>query len=546
MQLRLSCLLILFLMLTINLHGQPESEFSPFDWVTYRQTGRIQSITEGFAYIYFATEEGGILRYHTFQNQFDDPITQAQGLSSNNIRSLHFDRETGTLWVATKHSLDYSYTREGNWTSIPYGNLALPKNVHIRRIGSSSAYVWLDAGASYLKLDRVSGISLGVFTIPDEEKILWSSSRVLAGINIPEDIANYTVTEGWLLNGNQFLDPFGRTIDITSFYQTRFSDIWLGTGDGTLFLGDTQMETFYPFTFGLANSDITTFTKENDFWIAGRSGFRPGGITRFNPEELQFDLFDFEVTINMNDQSIYASVDTGDEIWFGGEIGILVYKKKENFWRLIDEAKGLPGGHIITMDHDTSHVWVGTPRGIARIHKDSKRSRLTGIEPLLHESFIYDIEVIEDQVWIGTSSQLYVYHQDQQALYDFRDMGDLSRISHQQDLLKNFWEIYEYKQWVYIASEQGLISYDKKRGQWSMVFETAYLSGRKINAMAFSDEYCFLGTNFGFDRIDLNRFFQRDYSYPFLGRVNDLFISDDVLWLGTNKGLTKFQWTKNL
>jgi ligand-binding sensor domain-containing protein len=149
-------------------------------------------------------------------------------------------------------------------------------------------------------------------------------------------------------------------------------------------------------------------------------------------------------------------------------------------------------------------------------------------------------------VWIGTSSQLYVYHQDQQALYDFRDMGDLSRISHQQDLLKNFWEIYEYKQWVYIASEQGLISYDKKRGQWSMVFETAYFSGRKINAMAFSDEYCFLGTNFGFDRIDLNRFFQRDYRYPFIGQVNDLFISDDVLWLGTNKGLTKFQWTKNL
>ncbi|SVA09746.1 uncharacterized protein METZ01_LOCUS62600, partial [marine metagenome] len=29
MQLRLSCLLILFLMFTINLHGQPESEFSP-------------------------------------------------------------------------------------------------------------------------------------------------------------------------------------------------------------------------------------------------------------------------------------------------------------------------------------------------------------------------------------------------------------------------------------------------------------------------------------------------------------------------------------
>jgi hypothetical protein len=64
--------------------------------------------------------------------------------------------------------------------------------------------------------------------------------------------------------------------------------------------------------------------------------------------------------------------------------------------------------------------------------------------------------------------------------------------------------------------------------------------------MAFSDEYCFLGTNLGFDRIDLNRFFQRDYHYPFIGRVNDLFISDDVLWLGTNKGLTKFQWTKNL
>jgi len=545
MKLRTSCLLIFFLTCTLALHGQPNSEFGPFDWVTYLRTGGIQAITEGFTYIYFATEVGGILRYHTFQNQFDEPITQAQGLSSNAIRSIHFDRETGTLWAATKHSLDYSYTREGNWTSIRYGNLALPKNVHIRRIGSSPSYVWLDGGASYLKLDRISGISLGVYTIPDEGDIHWSSSRVIAGINIPEDFANYTVTEGWLLNGNQFLDPYGRSIDITSFYQTRFSDIWLGAADGTLFLGNVQMETFYPFKFGFANSDITTFTTGDEFWTAGRSGFRSGGITRFNPAELQFDFFDFEVTINMNDQSIYSSVDTGDEIWFGSEIGILIYKKKDNFWRLIDETKGLPGGLIITMDHDTAHVWIGTPHGIARIHKDSKRSRITGIEPFLNESFIYDIEVIEDQVWIGTSSQLYVYHQDQQVLYDFRDMGDLSRISHQKDLLKNFWDIQEYKHLVYIASEQGLISYDKNRGQWSMVFETAHYSGKKINAIAFTDEYCFLGTNFGLYRIDLNRFFQRDYSYPFLGKVNDLFISGDVLWLGTNKGLTKFQWTKD-
>jgi len=538
-------LFVCTLTLSTILISQPSPEFDPFDWVTYRKTGGIQSITEGFTYIYFGTEEGGILRYHTFQNQFDDPITEAQGLSSNRIMAVHFDSETGTLWAATKNGLNYSFTREGNWTSISYGSLALPRKATIYRIGSSNAYIWIDAGSSFLKLDRIAGISLGVFTIPDEEDIRWSSRSIYGGIHIPEEIANFTVTEGWLLNGNYFIDPYGQNMKITSFYQTKYSDIWLGTESGYLFLGDSQMETYYPFSFGLANSDVTAFTKGNEFWISGRSGFNSDGITSFRWEEILFQHYYPDATINMSNQSIYCSLETDKELWFGGNHGLLLYNKKDGFWRLYDETRGLPGGTIISMAQDTSHVWIGTSQGISRIHKISKRSRPTGIESYFDDSFIFDLEVIDNQVWIGTNSQLFIFDIDSQVLYDFRELGDVSLISDQHDLYRNFWEIHEHDKTVYAANDLGLISFDLVTGKWSTIFETAHFGNQKINSLAFSDEYCFLGTNFGLYRIDLKQFFRKDYTYSFIGQVNELFISDDILWIGTNRGLTKYLWTRD-
>jgi hypothetical protein len=33
-----------------------------------------------------------------------------------------------------------------------------------------------------------------------------------------------------------------------------------------------------------------------------------------------------------------------------------------------------------------------------------------------------------------------------------------------------------------------------------------------------------------------------EYSFPFIGRVNQMIIIDNFLWAGTSNGLLKFKW----
>ena len=84
---------------------QSNPRHDPFDWVVYSKPGIIKSFSEGLSYVYIATESAGVFRYSFYGDQFEYPITQAQGLSSNNINAIHFDKITGILWVATDENI---------------------------------------------------------------------------------------------------------------------------------------------------------------------------------------------------------------------------------------------------------------------------------------------------------------------------------------------------------------------------------------------------------------------------------------------------------
>ena len=79
--------------------AQPELRFLPFDWVQYRQTGQINSISFSDRYAFIATQSGGLQRFNLFSNRFEEPITRAQGLQSNVITAVH-RASNGVLWVA--------------------------------------------------------------------------------------------------------------------------------------------------------------------------------------------------------------------------------------------------------------------------------------------------------------------------------------------------------------------------------------------------------------------------------------------------------------
>ena len=68
---------LLLLVFISQIKSQPDPRFRPFDWVIFKGSGEINSITEGFTFSYIATSMGGIKRFNLFGNYFDEPITTA-------------------------------------------------------------------------------------------------------------------------------------------------------------------------------------------------------------------------------------------------------------------------------------------------------------------------------------------------------------------------------------------------------------------------------------------------------------------------------------
>lgn len=527
------------------LFSQPDSRFEAFDWTLYRQTGKINSITEGYNYTYFATENAGILRFQLYQDRFDEPITTAQGLSDNQILAVHFDQNTGILWVASDNFIDYSYNAEGNWFHIDLNITGLHRDALVQQIGSSNNYIWVNAGSAFLKLDKVSGIVMGLLPLPDEEGIIWSS-KIERYLEIPNTLKNYVVMDGWVINYNQFINPFGEIVEPTTFYFGRNSEVYIGLENGTFFNGDIQMETFYPFNFGLNNTDVTAFTKSDNFWISGRNNFDTEGITKYNIRQNYFEYIDYKYTINLRSQSFYSVLETDMEVWFGGNSAISIYNQKKDFWREITEANGIPNGRITAMVEDTSSIWVGTTRGLVKISKINKYVEQIDFENLLSLRRINDLEIVNGNLWIATDSYLIIYNQQNNSLIDFKKFGGTNFITNRKNIFTKFTDMYQNDKGIYISTPVGILNYNILDENWTVAVEPSAYAGSKVNNLVISSNYCFIGTDSGIWQINIDDGNSQLYDYPFIGSVQDMYIQGNTLLIGSDNGLIKYLWKKNL
>jgi ligand-binding sensor domain-containing protein len=458
---------------------------------------------------------------------------------------VHFDQNTGMLWAASENFIDYSYNAEGNWFHIDLDDTGLHDEALIQQIGSSNNYIWINAGSTFLKLDKVSGIVMGLLPLPDEDDVIWSSKRERI-LEIPNTLKNYVVIDGWIMNNNQFIDPFGEIVEPTTFYFGKNSDVYIGMEDGTIFISDVQMETFYPFSFGLNNSDVAAFTKSDDLWITGHNSFNTRGITRYNIRQNYFRHIDFENSINFRSQPFYSILETEKEVWFGGNSAISIYNKKKDFWREITEANGIPNGRITSMAEDSSAIWVGTTRGLVKVSMINKRTEQINLERLLRMRKINDLKIVGDNLWIATDSYLLIYDQKNNLLIDFKGFGNTKDIEERKNIFTKFTDIFQNGDEIYISTPVGILKYNIKDEDWNVVVEPSAYEGSKVNNLVIAKGYCFIGIDDGIWQINIENGYSQLYDYPFIGSVQDMYIQGDTLLIGSDKGLIRYLWKKYL
>ncbi|MFC1581361.1 hypothetical protein ACFL3L_00495 [Candidatus Neomarinimicrobiota bacterium] len=536
---------LFYLFLLTVLNCQSLADFDPFDWTLYRQTGEISSISEGYQYIYFGSSEGGILRINKYSNRIEEPITTAQGISTNKILAVHFDQDTGILWAITENGLEFSYSATGNWILIGRENIGLTGEENIWRIGSSNSNLWIDAGHVAIKLDKVAGILQSVQPVPDEIKIKWSSNNAPI-INLPANYENYLALNGWILNANNFIGPSGESSKITTYLIDTSNNIWVGTENGTFFNGDKQMETLVPFQTGLRNTNVQALSFNKSLWVAGIINKLSRGITQINLNSLNFDYYDFSTTVNLPAASIYSIDQDNNEIWFGSGVGLITYDKIDKFWRVHSLNSTVINSSITEIEHDSTHIWVGSKRGLGILDRLTKNMSGIDINQNLFQFGITDIHLSGLYAWISTYYNLFRYDIENDKLESYKSIGEVSGLEGIQEFNQTFWEIASKDASIYFGTPYGIISYDRFTEEWEIVVEPSVYKSIRINTMKFVNRFCFIGTDANFMRVDIESGLIRNYTLPFISQVKDMYISGDMIWLATNKGLVRFLWKKDL
>ena len=539
-------LLSYFLIVTALSYAFPQSlkSFRPFDWVLYKASGSITSFTEGYTFVYIGTSLGGIKRFNIYGNYFDNPISTAQGLENNTINAVHFDKQTGFLWASSPDHIQYSFSREGDWFSKTFRDIGLSKYDKVTQIGSSDSYVWLKARSSYVKLDHSSGIMVGIYPVPDEVNILWSSGAFHKDHQSNDNFTNFVVLDGWMLNGNELIDPIGNRKKITTVFFTQFGNVFLGSEDGMVFYGSKTMETFTPIISDIINDDVLSIHLDNYYlWVGSQNYLSSKGISKLDVKSLESFSFSFEETINMQPSSIYSLISKNNEIWAGGEGIILYYNEGKNFWKTLDQSRGIPDGIIWDMCISDRYLWMGSSRGLKRLEIATHSIDLVGIEQYFNNTQVYSIENINDDVWIGSKSGLYIYSNNDPKLINAFSLQKKEELINN---LFNFTVILEYDNQVYVSGDMGVAKFDTQSKDWELVSSSAIYDNNMIYSMSINDNYLFLGTRDGLSRINKRTGLIRNYSYPFIGQVNDLILDGNTLWIGSVNGLIKFKWKRDL
>ena len=524
--------------------SQPLKSFRPFDWVLYKSTGSITSFTEGYSYIYIGTTLGGIKRFNIYGNYFDNPISTAQGLENNEVSAVHFDKKTGFLWASTSGYVQYSFSRENDWFSKNFQDIGLSKFDKITKIGSSDSYVWLKARSSYVKLDQSSGTMVGIYPIPDELSIEWSSGEYRSDQQFDKDFTDFIILDGWIFNGNELIDQNGSRKKITSVFFSQYGNIYLGSENGVVFYGSETMETFKPVIPDIINEDVLSLYLDNyHLWVGSLNFLKSEGISKIDVKSLESFPFKFEETINMEPSPIYSIISSANEVWVGGEGIILYYNEKKNFWKTLDQGRGISDGIVWDMCISDRHLWTATSRGINRIDLATHSINLIGIEEYFRDTQVYSIENINDQIWIGSRKGLFIYSQDDPKLINALDLQKKDELINN---FYNFTSIHENDDLVYVAGDMGVARFNTMQNEWELISPSVVYGAETVYSMTVNDKFLFLGTRNGLSRINKSTGLVREYTYPFIGQVNDMVLDENVLWIGSNNGLLKFKWKRDL
>jgi ligand-binding sensor domain-containing protein len=514
------------------LHAQIDQRFDLYDWEIMGQNKSINSMSEGYQYIYFATDANGILRYNKFSRKFEASLFLGQGIKSKKIEHVYFDNNTGILWIIGNSGLEFSNNKEGNWNTIQLSKLSINSLNNIKDLGSSKNFIWIKTSSRFIKLDLISGSFLGFFTYPDEENINWGDiSFKNRFISKDFSFQDYLIEGGWLLGNDSAADNNGIFHDYNSFLMTENGFGWIGLSNGQLLYVDDFSKTITPKTVGIAVSVPLTVSVENDLWLGGINNTKVSGISSIDNSFSEINNF-FETNYSgFFNADFYSSETINNEVWFGSDGKVVVYNKRNDFFRTLGYEKGIPSQRIEFIEHLDGKIYIASKNDLIVLDVKSKKIINSQISNLIKRNnlSINFLDVINDELYLSLNGRVYVFDKEENVnveKFEFL-VNDNFRVN----------GIYGNENSLFFSSEKGILS----NGDNKFVPSSLYFNN-KVNDIILINDNLYIGTSGGlaiYNLIEeqLNNF----YDFSFIRNIFELEQVDEFLVLLTSTGLVKLR-----
>ena len=513
------------------LHAQADQRFDIFDWEIIGNNGSINSISEGYQYIFFATNGNGILRFNKFSRKFDQSLYLGQGIKSKKIKHVYFDKYTGILWSAGDKSLEFTSSREGNWNQVNYDRLSIKSYNDIQDLGSSSNYLWVRTLSSYLKLDHVSGTFLGLFPYPDEQ-VFWGDFNYRNNLTV-KDFAfeDFFVENGWLLTNQGASDQNGTFSKYVSFLETESEFSWIGLSNGYILALDNFSKTVSPVSKGTEFTIPFTMSFNDKLWVAGIGNSNYNALYVINKDFNEERNFKNSNYSNFSYSDIYSSKAFSEEVWLGSEGSVIIYDQRKDFFRTLGYDKGIPVERVEFIESLDNKVYIGSRNDLIVIDKSSKKIIDSKISDLIKKNnlFIDDLKVIGKIIFLISSGKVYQFNSNEQI-----NINQYSNFS--LDQFKPY-AVYGNNNSKYFVSERGIVNNINEK-----VIPSSLYFNYRVSDIVLADNYMYIGTTGGLAIYDIKENqLHNFFDFTFLKNIFDMEQINEFLVLLTSSGLVKLK-----
>ena len=513
------------------LHAQADQRFDIFDWEIIGNNGSINSISEGYQYIFFATNGNGILRFNKFSRKFDQSLYLGQGIKSKKIKHVYFDKYTGILWSAGDKSLEFTSSREGNWNQVNYDRLSIKSYNDIQDLGSSSNYLWVRTLSSYLKLDHVSGTFLGLFPYPDEQ-VFWGDFNYRNNLTV-KDFAfeDFFVENGWLLTNQGASDQNGTFSKYISFLETESEFSWIGLSNGYILALDNFSKTVSPVSKGTELTIPFTMSFNDKLWVAGIGNSNYNALYVINKDFNEERNFKNSNYSNFSYSDIYSSKAFSEEVWLGSEGSVIIYDQRKDFFRTLGYDKGIPVERVEFIESLDNKVYIGSRNDLIVIDKSSKKIIDSKISDLIKKNnlFIDDLKVIGNIIFLISSGKVYQFNSNEQI--NINQYNNFSL-----DQFKPY-AVYGNNNSKYFVSERGIVNNINEK----VIPSSSYFNYR-VSDIVLADNYMYIGTTGGLAIYDIKENqLHNFFDFTFLKNIFDMEQINEFLVLLTSSGLVKLK-----